>query len=143
MCGYLYELFGYPDVFVNKPGGFAIWFKSKKNPFNEIILKDEMILNSNNQYDFLYITVSTNIIDQQLPLIYSIKENVFYDNGTKELTVRSNSLKNNLIMLQLIESGLQNGHISNFYDKLEKVNTYYPPLEKFTNKMYRPIPVAP
>ena len=81
---------GHPDIIVNRPGGFAMWFP-ENSPLKSIILKDERVPHGNHS-DFLYVTVDIDISDDDLQKVVSTNKSTFYDADSGELIVRCNSL---------------------------------------------------
>jgi hypothetical protein len=86
-------LHGEPNIFINKPKGFANWKFSQQqnNIFKNIILRDK---DNNNVYSICEI----NLTPVQVNLI--TKENIIYDNG--ELHIKGNSIDENLKTLKVI-----------------------------------------
>ena len=90
-------LHGEPNIFINKPKGFANWKFSQQqnNIFKNIILRDK---DCNNVYS----TCEINLTPVQVNLI--TKENIIYDNG--ELHIKGNSIDENLKTLKVILNSL-------------------------------------
>lgn len=118
----VYEL-GQPHVCINQPGGFAVWFPKHYDPSFpcvNIILKDERIEHKQPylHYDFLYATIIVDVTDEQLERILKVCKSVYYDRGTRELTVRCNSLHSTKTLLKAI---LEQIH-SNRYNESTEIN---------------------
>ena len=97
-----------PDVIYNKPGGFVVWYPKQTDPksiFSSLMLKDESLTHLDHK-DFLYGTVIVELTDEQLNKIIPLSKSFFYDRGTKELTIRCNSLNNLNALFYLLFSKL-------------------------------------
>ena len=145
----LLDELGHPQIVVNQPGGFVMWFPKqiKSSPYNSIILKDEQILHNTPQphYDFLYTTIAINIPEKELMTVLSVNKSLFYDRVTRELTVRCNSLLANECILNDVVNKLLPNSTGSFTDKLNIINIQneQQSKEKFVTKTYKKIPVSP
>lgn len=152
----LVKKLGNPEVVINKPGGFVMWFPKKmdpSNPYTCIILKDEQVLHKitdkDSHYDFLYTTIVINIPENKLSSVLSINKSIFYDRVTRELTVRCSTLESNKTIVYKIVQYLLNKPVDSsidiedkyILDSLNTINSSY--RESFNPKQYRQIPVAP
>ncbi len=95
----VYE-FDKPQIIINQPNGFAIWFPSKifeDTIYDTIMIKDEQVLNNVpiTHYDFLYTTIKLKIPIVRIPDVLAINPSILYDKETYDLTVRGNSMANN------------------------------------------------
>lgn len=104
---------GQPQIVVNQPGGFVMWFPRQSDPsipFSNVILKDEQILHTipHQHYDFLYTSVIINIPEKDLVSTLSVSKSLYYDRVTRELTIRCNSLAANKAIIYAVLQRLTN-----------------------------------
>lgn len=143
-----YQIWGKPYIFVDKPGGLAIWeswnLKNKKIfgfpvCFNNVIIRDEFIPHHDcgiSHHDFIHISVHVPIsLDQQRNLII-ISECIGADRKNGMLWARCNSVPKIIVILKLATDSMfgQNitpAHLKNSLKRLEQ-----PDSEKYIYKSY-------
>jgi hypothetical protein len=96
-----------PTYRLNKKGGLVIWNKSlKQSIYDEIILRDEEISNSNNglHYFCLYLNINIYIPSKILSKIYNISTRINYNRINYMLTIHTYSIKDgNKLLLQILQ----------------------------------------
>jgi|SaaInlStandDraft_6_1057023.scaffolds.fasta_scaffold00510_5 hypothetical protein len=93
---------GAPTHVSNKPNGFVIW-QSTNNLVIEHIMRDEQIYNNSN-YEFLYTTVKLIVSNDDIMKIINLSKSITIDLLKNTITVRSNSLSNNMKLINNIKN---------------------------------------
>ena len=125
--------FGKPNILDLQPRGIAIWtvdnlkntiYKRESTLFNEIIVRDEYIVDKKGQYNpnypFLKMYYMLDLTDEQKKSVSKIENYFYYDNMKHTLCVNSRTPDENLVMLHIL---LENGKLSDskFNSKLKKI----------------------
>lgn len=104
----LVTLYNFPDYRINKKGGLVIWNKSQKQSiYDEIILRDEEIQNSNNndpRLFCLYLNIIIYIPPKILSKILNISTRINYNRINYMITINTYSIKvGNKLLLQILQ----------------------------------------
>jgi hypothetical protein len=116
--------FGNPDIIRNEPKGAAIWFNKKLINANvtsqKIVLADDLIFDPypSSHYDFIYVVININISKDLLCNILTVYPSVIYDQLKNELTIRGESMKTIMVILntifKMINEYTKNNNVSDF-----------------------------
>lgn len=99
--------YGVPHFRINKENGLVIWNKSEKQQiYDEIILRDEEINNSDNgiQQLCLYLNVKLYIPPKMLCKVFELSHRLSYNKGKLMLQVHTNSVDHaNKLVLKVMQ----------------------------------------
>tara|TARA_Y100001954_G_C15779949_1_gene589242 strand:+ start:110 stop:709 length:600 start_codon:yes stop_codon:yes gene_type:complete len=99
--------FGIPLFRINKENGLAIWKKShKQKTYDEIILRDEEINNSDDRMEqfCLYLYAKLYIPPKQLAKVLNLSNRISYNKGKFMVLIFTNSVEEgNKILLQITQ----------------------------------------
>lgn len=128
----LTTLYNFPDYRINKKGGLVIWNKSSKQQiYDEIILRDEEIQNSNNndpRLFCLYLNILIYIPKKLLSKILDISTRINYNRINYILTINTYSIKDgDKLLLQILQI-INNNKTDNLLQQIK--------LNKNNNKLY-------
>jgi hypothetical protein len=104
------SLFGKPYYVGYSPGGVAIWKKFKTpSPFKRIMITDSCVEHSHtasgpSHNDCIYTTIKYRVDPKKIMDILRVSDTVMYDKLREELTVRCNSIEDNIAVLVLVDS---------------------------------------
>ena len=108
------KLFNRPEILSTKSNGIAIWTSDNlknnifyKLPiiFNEIILRDEYVVDENNvfnpQYPFLTVCYNCKLKDRYIKSLNKFHNYISYDDNKFMLSVKSRTLEENILILNI------------------------------------------
>lgn len=137
----LIKIFGNPEMYDPKKGGYARWTKEQllNKPYEQIEIRDEQIPHDkpSSHSDYLYTWCKIDIPEQKLPYLHHISDGIVYDQNKKIMIVRCHDIRANVIIQWIVQNFVNDqitqdeaaGIFGPMYDELLQDHTKYHELE--------------